>query len=431
MEFEKEAILRKLGISSLNKMQQESHEAFEKNTSVLLLSPTGTGKTIAYLLPVVKELLNNAASAALVIVPSRELALQIEKVAAKIATGILITACYGGRRIETEENNLRAGPVLIIGTPGRLSDHIKRGNIATGRIHFLVLDEYDKSLELGFLGEMNAIFESIPTVKKTMLVSATDAVSLPEHAFFQNLFTVNHLHAEKPLLKYFRVQSAQKDKLPALLNLLQKTGRGKTIIFSNHRESVERIQEYLENHSVFPAAYHGAMDQAKREHSLFQFRSGSSLWLNTTDLASRGLDIDDVKYIIHYHLPLSEEVFIHRNGRTARMHDNGAVVIICGPEEELPPYITEEVNFFKQPSESIAKPEWKTVFLNAGKKEKLSRTDIVGFFIKEGKLEKEAIGLIEIKDHHSFVAVKSHKAAFLLKNIKGKKIKKLALKIYL
>jgi superfamily II DNA/RNA helicase len=430
MKPELESGLRKMGISSFNEMQISAHAAFREHAAVLLLAPTGSGKTIAYLIPLLEFLLENKDAKALIIVPARELALQIESVASKLNTGIKVTACYGGRRIETEENNLKAGPRLIIGTPGRLTDHIRNGNLPVKDFRFLVIDEYDKALEMGFMKEMNNILGQLEDIRKTCLVSATEVNTIPESLLFENLQKLDFLFLLNPVLKYYRYDSPVKDKLASLLELLHKTGGMKTIVFSNHRESAERIQEYLQKNKVKAALYHGALDQSQREHALFLFKSGCRYILNTTDLASRGLDISEVKYIIHYHLPTGKEEFIHRNGRTARMHADGSVILLMGPEEEIPEYVEEEIQYFK--SKTLLRfPEspWISIFIGAGKKEKLNRVDIVGFFIKEGKLQKDAIGLIEVKDHHSFVAVKSGVADTLLKNIKGKKIKKLHPKI--
>lgn len=432
MKVNRDAILQKLGLSSLNEMQLQVISEFRHHDSVMLLAPTGSGKTLAYLFPLIEYLAENKQAKAMIIVPARELALQIEQVVIKMGTGITVTSCYGGRKTETEVNNLKSNPGIVIGTPGRIADHIRRGNINPEDFKFLVIDEYDKALELGFLGEMSGILEALKQIKLSFLVSATEAVEPPDFPVFSKLHIENHLQTAIPDLKYYRFNSAEKDKLAALLELLHKTAGRKTIIFSNHRESVDRIQEFLKKKSVKAANYHGAIEQAKREFSIFSFRSGCTNILNTTDLASRGLDIIDVQYIIHYHLPLRKDIFIHRNGRSARMNADGSVILLLGPDEEIPAYLKTDVdNFEIRSMPAIKDTGWVTVFIGAGKKEKLNKVDIVGFFIKEGKLKSDSIGLIEVKDHHSFVAVKTNAAENLLKNIRGKKIKKLNPKIAL
>ena len=179
--------LSNLQIKELNTMQKASLEANASNDSIILLADTGSGKTLAFLLPIA-QLLNKTKPVcqALIVVSSRELALQIEQVFKKMGTGFKITCCYGGHLRETEENNLKQAPALIVGTPGRLADHIRRGNIVTKQIETLVLDEFDKSLEEGFEAEMSFIIQSLPALKKRILTSATDAVEIPEFVGLKN-----------------------------------------------------------------------------------------------------------------------------------------------------------------------------------------------------------------------------------------------------
>ena len=191
-----EAILANLKIDALNEMQLASVEANNKNADVILLSSTGSGKTIAFLLPVL-ELLDdsNKNTQALIVVPSRELAIQIEQVFKLMGTGYKVTSCYGGHKRETEENNLVQPPALIIGTPGRLCDHIRRGNITVDSIEVLVLDEFDKSLELGFLEEMSFIIDSLHHLKKRILTSATETVDIPAFIGLNDPVRLNYLSA--------------------------------------------------------------------------------------------------------------------------------------------------------------------------------------------------------------------------------------------
>src|SRR6187399_805661 len=212
------SILSKLKIKSLNEMQLASIEAIDKNNNILLLSATGSGKTLAYLLPLIKLLKPaNTNTQAIIIVPSRELALQIESVFKSMGTDLKVTCCYGGHLRETEENNLKQPPALLIGTPGRLADHIRRGNITTDTITTLVLDEFDKSLELGFQDEISFIISSLRSIKKTILVSATDAMDIPDYLSNRNYVKLNYL-SDTPAeaLAYQLIKSADKDKLDTL-----------------------------------------------------------------------------------------------------------------------------------------------------------------------------------------------------------------------
>ncbi len=432
-----EAILSGLNIDSLNEMQLAAIKASEENDNIILLSTTGSGKTLAYLLPIVQSLNTTSKKVqALVLVPSRELAIQIDEVFRKMATGFKVTLCYGGHKRETEENNLKQTPALIIGTPGRVADHIRRNNFPLEDIHTLVLDEFDKSLELGFQEEMAFIVGSLPSIKKRILTSATEAVGIPSFIGIQNVARVNFLTASSEKapgdeLVIMSVQSPEKDKSDTLFRLICHIGNKSTIVFCNHRESVERTSQLLKDKGIVNVFYHGGMEQQERESAMCKFKNGTSNVLVTTDLASRGLDIPDIKYIIHYHLPATEDVYTHRNGRTARMEAGGKVVLILSEEEKLPGYIQGEVTKIELPErlELPEKPKWSTLFIAAGKKDKVNKIDIVGFLSNKGQLKKDDIGLIDVKDFFSFVAVRKLKVGEAMELIKNEKIKNKKVKI--
>jgi len=423
-----DTILEQLDIAALNEMQLAAMAAAENENDLILLSATGSGKTLAFLLPVLKTLdSNNKKTQALIIVPSRELAQQIEKVFKSMRTGLKITSCYGGHLRETEENNLVQPPAILVGTPGRLGDHIRRGNITTDSIETLILDEFDKSLEMGFEEEMSFVTGSLKNIKKRILTSATESVQIPAFLGLQQPVKLNFLREEdKPeMLAIKAVYSDDKDKLDTLFRLICKLGNQSAIVFLNHRESVQRTSESLKESGITNVYYHGALEQHERDAALSKFRNGTSNVLVTTDLAARGLDIPNIRYIIHYHLPLTEDAFIHRNGRTARMDASGTAVLIIGPEEKIPPYIKAEIETIELPAtvEIPEKPKWSTLFIAAGKKDKVNKIDIVGFLSNKGQLKKEDIGLIEVKDFFSFVAIRKTKMGHTLTQIKDERIK--------
>ena len=432
-----ENILASLQIRALNEMQLAALKANEDADGVILLSSTGSGKTLAFLLPVVQKLTNTSKKVqALILVPSRELAIQIDEVFRKMATGYKVTVCYGGHKRETEENNLVQSPALIIGTPGRVADHIRRNNFAVEAITTLVLDEFDKMLELGFQEEMSFIIGSLPSVKKRMLTSATESVRIPDFIGITNPVRLNFLGAitdklEEDELVIRTVLSPEKDKSETLFRLICSIGNKSMIVFCNHRESVERTSNLLKEKGIVNVFYHGGMEQQERESAMCKFKNGTSNVLVTTDLASRGLDIPDIKYIIHYHLPATEDVYTHRNGRTARMEAGGKSVLILSEEEKLPAYITGKVEEIELPEriELPEKPKWSTLFIAAGKKDKVNKIDIVGFLSNKGQLKKDDIGLIEVKDFFSFVAVRKLKVGEVLELIKEEKIKNKKVKI--
>ena len=426
-------MLSRLGIEELNQLQSETLETAKQDGDLILLADTGSGKTLAYLLPVLDFIDKKVAGTqALVIVPSRELALQIEQVFKKLATGFKITCCYGGHLRETEENNLIEAPALIVGTPGRLADHIRRNNIHTGTIRMLILDEFDKSLEMGFEDEMSFIIGSLQSLKKRILTSATAAAVIPDFVGLQSAQTLDFLSGQKTeRLTFQQVLSPENDKLDTLFRLICWLGNRSMVVFCNHRDAVERVSVSLKEKGIVNVYYHGALEQPERDSALAKFRNSSSNILVTTDLAARGLDVPNIRYIIHYHLPSTVEVYTHRNGRTARMDASGTAILILSPEETLPAYIQELPEQLEIPTATTLpdKPKWTTLFISAGKKDKVNKVDVVGFFTNKGQLKKEDIGLIEVKDFFCFVAIRKSIVTHTLQLIKDQRLKNKKVKI--
>jgi len=409
-------------------MQLSAIEAISNHKDIILVSPTGSGKTLAFLIPVLKILKEgNNSVQALILTPSRELAIQIEQVFKSMNTGFKVSCCYGGHKMSIEKNNLTEPPALLIGTPGRVLDHITRNNFSTEGIHTLILDEFDKSLELGFREEMSAIIQTLNSVNKRILTSATKALEIPAFTGISAPFLLDFLTENKAPegLTCNIVKSLHKDKLSALFQLLCLLGGESTLVFCNHREAAQRVSDSLTDSLVVNEYFHGGLEQHIRERVLGKFRNGSCNILVCTDLASRGLDIPDVKHVIHYHLPANEEGYIHRNGRTARMHAAGDSYLILSEDETVPQYIKDELKIIDLPDTRILppKPVWGTLYIGKGKKDKLNKVDIVGFLMQKGNLKKEEIGLIEVKDFFSYVAVKRTNIRELLRAVRDEKIK--------
>ncbi len=421
-------ILLNLGIENLNEMQLSAQETILNDRNVLLLSPTGSGKTLAFLLPIF-ELLDEyvAGVQCLILVPSRELGLQIEQVWKKMGTTYKVNICYGGHSIETEIKNLSNPPAVLIGTPGRIADHIDRGTFKVDRIQTLVLDEFDKSLQLGFHEQMSFIISRLSKLNKRVLVSATPGIEIPKYTRVDNPTVLDFIPSEedKVNLSIKMVISKEKDKIGSLFHLICSLKSQSALIFCNHRDAAERISDAINEKGIYATYYHGGMDQEERERALIQFRNGSVSYLVTTDLASRGLDIPEMKHVIHYHLPSREDEFTHRNGRTARMLASGTAYIITHDSEKKMDYIDYGMSILKVDNASTLPkpPEFQTIYISGGKKNKLNKIDIVGFFSQKGKLEKGDLGLIEVKDFISFVAVKYNKVKDLLSNIRDEKMK--------
>ena len=425
-----ENILANLKIERLNPMQEASINAWKEGKDLILLSPTGSGKTLAYLLPLVQSLKPGITGVqAIVLVPSRELALQIDQVFKSMNTPFKAVSCYGGRPAMEEHRTIKGvQPSVIIGTPGRMNDHLSKQNFDADTVTTLVIDEFDKCLEFGFQEEMATVIGQLPNLQRRFLLSATDAEEIPQFTGLDKTIKLNFLNPEEQLthrLHLYKVLSPEKDKLETLYKLLCTLGSQSTLVFCNHRESVERVGKYLQSQKFQCGIFHGGMEQDDRERSLYKFRNGSCNVLISTDLAARGLDIPEVGHIIHYHLPVNEEAFTHRNGRTARWDATGTSYLILHTEEKLPSYIPEEMEIVVLPENPPRPPKslWATIYIGKGKKEKLSRIDIAGFLYKKGNLTREDVGAIDVKEHYAFVAVRRAKVKQLLNLIQGEKIK--------
>ena len=421
-------LLLNLGIESLNEMQIAAQETILNDANVLLLSPTGSGKTLAFLLPIFETLEPEITGVqCLILVPSRELGLQIEQVWKKMGTDYKVNVCYGGHSIETEIKNLSNPPAVLIGTPGRIADHIDRATFKTDKIQTLILDEFDKSLQLGFHEQMSFIISKLTKVNKRVLVSATSGIEIPKYTRVVNPTILDFIPSEeeKVNLTMKMVVSKEKDKIGSLFHLICSLKSQSALIFCNNRDAAERISDTLNEKGIYATYYHGGMDQDERERALIQFRNGSVSYLITTDLAARGLDIPEMKHVIHYHLPSKEDEFTHRNGRTARMLATGTAYILLHESEKKMDYIDYNMLVLKvDTATTLPKPpEFQTIYISGGKKNKLNKIDIVGFFSQKGKLEKDDLGLIEVKDFISFAAVKSKKVKDLLTAIRDEKMK--------
>ncbi|MDR3119074.1 MAG: DEAD/DEAH box helicase [Mediterranea sp.] len=425
-----QSVLRRLGIESLNAMQEKSLQAITGERDVVLLSPTGTGKTLAFLLPLLQLLKDDDDSVqVLILVPSRELALQIAAVFKSMGTPWKACCCYGGHPIAEEKRSISANPpAILIGTPGRIADHLRKGNFSPQTIRTLVVDEFDKSLELGFHDQMGEIISQLSGLTGRVLSSATDIKEMPEFAELRDPIVLNRLEEGEPeesRLRLLKVVSPSKDKIETLYRLLCVLGNDSSIVFCNHREATERVSKLLKEKGLCAGTFHGGMEQSEREQTLYKFRNGSCYALISTDLAARGLDIPEVGHIIHYHLPVDEEAFTHRNGRTARWDAKGASYLILNETESPPPYIKEDLPEFMFPGiiPQPAQTLWATLYIGKGKKDKLSRADIAGFLYKTGGLGKEDLGAIDVREHHAFATIRRNKLSRLLALVCGEKIK--------
>ncbi len=427
-----DSILKKFDIQRLNAMQLEARKTIRNNDEVVLLSPTGSGKTLAFLLPLLDQLSPKRTDIqAIIITPTRELAIQIEQVARKMGSGYKINVVYGGRSASKDREELQTSPAILVGTPGRIADHIRSKTIDPHSVSILVLDEYDKSLEIGFEKEMSQILRKLNALQKKILTSATDLKILPEFIGLKDPITINYLDQRSDRLQIKVVESPDKAKLETLSLLLQTEAKGRGIVFCNFKDTIHEVSEYLDQLRLKHSCFYGGLEQRDRERGLIKFRNGTSNILLSTDLASRGIDVPALDFVIHFEIPQRLPEFTHRNGRTARMHDHGVAFIIKWVKRDLPDYMPplERIELNTDDAK-ITYPQWQTIFVSGGRRDKISKGDIAGFFMKKGELEKGELGVIELKTDCAFVAVANTKTHAIIKRLNNQKIKGRKVRIY-
>ncbi|MFT7344566.1 MAG: ATP-dependent RNA helicase DeaD [Lentimonas sp.] len=431
MDTTAKSYIKNLGFESLTDMQDAIYDEAKSGKDIVLLSPTGSGKTLGFLLPLIERLDKNISGVqALIVSPTRELALQIEDVFKQLKTPFKVNLVYGGHSIRTEKQSLTEPPALLIGTPGRLCDHIGRETIDFSQLKCLVLDEFDKSLEMGFQDDMGYIIDTLPS-HQTILSSATFLDDIPGFVGVKEPVEVNFLKESQPAVKQWQVSYEEDQKVEKLVEVICAIPAGRTIVFCNHREATERVCEHLNDMGIPAIAFHGAMEQDERERTIIKFRNGTAYYLIATDLAARGLDIPEIETVIHYQLPHKEAVLTHRNGRTARMNGEGNALIFLSNESKQLDYIPTDLPEYKLPKNGSLPefPQWETIYFSGGKKDKVNKIDLVGFLMQKGKLKKDEVGLITVLDYTSFVAVKESEIKQLMGRIKGEKVKGKKLKI--
>ncbi|WP_106791390.1 DEAD/DEAH box helicase [Aquimarina sp. Aq78] len=423
-------ILDKLNIKCLNPMQEDALVAIEETENTIILSPTGTGKTLAFLLPIIANLDPKSTEIqALVLVPSRELAIQIEQVVREMGSGYKVNAVYGGRSISKDKIELKHTPAILIGTPGRIADHFSRERFSKESIKTLVLDEFDKSLEVGFEYEMRGIINELPGINRRILTSATQEIDIPDFVKLENPTIIDYLDDGVSNLTIKTVVSPSKNKLDTLVALLHQLGNQPGIIFCNLKDTISEVSHFLDKNNISHGCFYGGMEQKDRERSLIKFRNGTHQIIIATDLAARGIDIPEIKYIVHYQLPLKIEEFTHRNGRTARVNAKGTAYVLKWEKENLPDFI-ENAEIETITKHSVRKPQyWQTLFISGGRKDKISKGDIAGLFFKQGKINKDQLGVIELKQDCTFVAVPVSIADELVATLNNSRLKKKKIRV--
>ncbi len=416
------------GITNLNAMQQSV--AATTAPDMVLLAPTGSGKTLAFTIAMLRRLDTAYAGkgvSAVVIAPSRELVMQIFTVVRPVASGFKTIAMYGGNAFSAEQASIEGSvPDIVIATPGRLLDHLSRGTLNVSTARTLVVDEYDKTLELGFQDELRRIVRRLTKVNSTVLTSATRISELPPFIDAQKAQVLDFSQNDSPTSRIvtMNVPSPERDKIDTLAALLRSINAQSAMVFVNHRESAERVYNELAKRGIDSSLYHGGLDQREREIAVAKFSLGATSVLVATDLAARGLDIADVQAVVHYHMPTSEQAWTHRNGRTARAGASGEIYVITGPEENVPEYVVTDNDYYPDyQSQTQLASAMTLLYINAGRRDKISRGDVAGFVMKQCGVAADKVGKIAIGLDYALVAVAADVANTVIEGARAARLK--------
>src|SRR5215813_9533047 len=333
-------VLRGLGITEPTEIQVKAIPHGLAGRDLMASAETGSGKTAAFLLPIIERLKRQGAPGALILAPTRELALQIETNARSYGSGTRLrtVAVVGGESAPKQINALKTGVDILIATPGRLNDLIERGCVRLGSIEVLVLDEADRMLDMGFLPQVRRIMKHIPRKRQTMLFTATITRDV-ERLAYELMSDHLRVEADRPAAtvatlnqKAYPVLSHA--KAPLLLALLKQHSEGSFLVFTQTRRGADNLARILQANKHEVVTLHSDRNQSQRNKALASFRSGRARILVATDVAARGIDVDDISFVVNYEVPATAEDYIHRVGRTARAGRDGAALTLVSPEEE-------------------------------------------------------------------------------------------------
>lgn len=437
-------VLGELGFAEMTPIQAKSLPLLLQGGDLLGQSKTGSGKTLAFALPILQHLqLRDKGVQALILCPTRELALQVAAEIRKLGRrleGLQVLPLVGGQPGREQAEALAKGVHVVVGTPGRVLDHLERRRLDLSPLKTLVLDEADKMLEMGFAEEMEAILRRVPTRRQTVLFSAT----LPEEiqklsAKFQKnpqRVFVDEEGATPSLVEQFVYEAEPAERLPVLMRVLQQHPADSVIIFCNTKAAVNEISEALSAQKASFGVLHGDLEQRERDRAMALFRNRSHRLMVATDIASRGLDIEDLELVVNYELPPQPEVYVHRIGRTGRAGKTGTAVALAGAREALRvlelerltknPFLRKPLGFKNQHglSKSLREAEMRTLVVSGGRKDKLRPGDILGALTGEaGGIPAAEVGKIEIHDHVSYVAILAKTAPLAFEKLRDSRIK--------
>ncbi|MBC5991521.1 DEAD/DEAH box helicase [Pontibacter cellulosilyticus] len=433
--------LQELNYTTPTPIQESAIPLLLQGQDVAGQAETGSGKTAAFGLPLLQSINPELQQVqALVIVPTRELAVQVRqelKQYGKQIGQLKISAFYGGHSFSQERASLAHPPQLLVGTPGRLTDHLNRRTLDVSQVKQVVLDEADKLLEMGFEEELDQILNNLPRKRQTILFSATmpdDVKELIANSLKSPQFVKASANAIPDKVKLVGIKVEHDKRKETVRQLLQSINPVGTVVFTNTRIAADELSAQLQAEGIVARALHGGMEQKDRDKAMTLFRNGTTQVLVATDVAARGLDIDKLQNIIHYELPIDAAAYLHRSGRTGRAGKSGTVYTLATPRDEkqlrdweqvrMDEWLTAETLTAKTietaPSSQQA---FATLHIGGGRKDRISPRDIVGALIAEAGLKADQIGKIEIQDRMSYVAVPENQSKSIAAKLSEGKIK--------
>ncbi|MCL1051402.1 ATP-dependent RNA helicase DbpA [Shewanella abyssi] len=433
--------LTTMGFESMTPIQAQSLPAILNGEDVIGQAKTGSGKTAAFGLGLLHKLdVKRFRIQCLVMCPTRELADQVAKEIRTLARGIhnikVLTLC-GGVPMGPQIGSLEHGAHIIVGTPGRIIDHLDRGRLDLDNVHTLVLDEADRMLDMGFQVELEAIIEQMPVERQTLLFSATfpeQIKSIAETIMFKPVMVkVASTHETSTIEQHFYEVGNNNDRMRALKLLLLQHRPDSAVVFCNTKRETKDVAAQLKNDGFSVVALHGDLEQRDRDQTLLQFANKSVSVMVATDVAARGLDIDALDAVINYHVAFDTEVHIHRIGRTGRAGSKGAAYTFYNDEDGykialLEDYLERDIVNEALPLENLldtfpTQPSMITLQIDGGKKQKLRPGDILGALTGEEGIDGSEVGKIKITDYRAYVAVNRRVAKRALHKIVNGKLK--------
>ncbi|MGI9262022.1 MAG: ATP-dependent RNA helicase DbpA [Woeseiaceae bacterium] len=432
--------LSDLGYTEMTLVQAEALPPLIAGVDVLARAKTGSGKTAAFGLALLNKLEAGAfETQSLLLCPTRELADQVAKEIRRLARAMpnvkILTLC-GGAPLGPQIASLQHSPHIIVGTPGRVHKHLRNGSVNLQALHTLVLDEADRMLDMGFADELDAILAFVPVKRQTLLFSATYPRAIAEISarVQRNPQTIDVTDDEQPaLITQHWCSAIRENRREQLLRALRAWGGALNLVFCNTKTDCAELAAYLQAHGIVAVALHGDLDQAERTQVLVRFANRSASVLIATDVAARGLDVDDLDAVFNYELPKQAEVYVHRIGRTARAGKEGVAISLVEQREEWRLQGIEELlpnaNLQRRGipdakrSAEILIPAMTTIQINGGRKNKWRPGDILGALTAKGGVPGDAVGSIDLFDIYSYVAVRTAEAKKALRQLSDRPIK--------